>query len=447
MTKDWERYKPEIRRLYVAEAKTLDEVQRVLKGEGFHASIRAYRMKLDAWGFRKNASSHVRKRRRLNGPKSPPTRSSEVQTDTTPLSFDSQQRIDLHRPSTSSQPEGPEEAEEEPNETSLNSGRPPSDSQPKVTYKTSAFEVRLRCALAGYTFALPFGAMKASKLMRMLAPPCPEDVRNYFTLELLLAKWQSDGSYLQIALDLLPDYDAAFVTDFYGGNIFKVIDENVEPHEKLVLTKACLERMLVALATWPDEYQSGNPIYAWQEPLWAAARATSWKEVKSNLRDERLGQETMGESFFSCALLVIAQDVLARCMKHIKAARGITWSNGDIADVRELRNDYMEVLEDFANAAPEFDLDRSWYKFALKMSKWEDRKVEEAQQTPKPTKGPGQERKQAESSINDQNIAQQVQRQAGFEAALNFVFGYTDTTNLYMSLSAVAPTMVKDLLK
>ncbi|CZR55913.1 uncharacterized protein PAC_05801 [Phialocephala subalpina] len=416
MTKDWESYKAAIRQLYVTEAKTLDEVQRVLRGQGFDASIRAYRMKLDAWGIRKNASIHIRKKRRLDESDSPESESSIQCTDSETLFSSGLQQTPARKAgettgsaiSDSLKPEGL-----------------PSASQPH-TNKPSEFEVRLRRALAEFKFTLPYRPLKVHELIRMLAEPCPEDVRNFFTLELLLAKWQSDGSYLKMTLDLLPDFDAAFLTDFYGGNMFKVIDQMVAPHEKPVLTKACLERILVAMANWPDEYQSGNPIYAWQEPLWAASRATSWKDVKSTLRDDRLRQEVMGASFFDCALLVVAEDLLASCMKRIKAARRIAWLNGDIEGVQELRDEYMDVLGDFVDAAPEFDLDRSWYKFALKMSKWKDQTIEDKKSTN--ANQPQQEQRQANSSENDRSIAQKPQNRV-----FDFVFGYADPSSAYVS--------------
>ncbi|KAN0103398.1 hypothetical protein V8E51_011711 [Hyaloscypha variabilis] len=55
MAKDWDQYKTEIKTLYITNGKSLDDVRRILKGRhNFDASVRAYRMKLEYWGIRKN---------------------------------------------------------------------------------------------------------------------------------------------------------------------------------------------------------------------------------------------------------------------------------------------------------------------------------------------------------------------------------------------------------
>ncbi|KAH7348792.1 ankyrin repeat-containing domain protein [Rhexocercosporidium sp. MPI-PUGE-AT-0058] len=55
MAKDWDRYKTEINALYINNGKSLDDVRRILKGRhNFDASVRAYRMKLEYWGIKKN---------------------------------------------------------------------------------------------------------------------------------------------------------------------------------------------------------------------------------------------------------------------------------------------------------------------------------------------------------------------------------------------------------
>lgn len=55
MAKDWHLVRSEITTLYIAKGKSLDDVRRILKGRHqFDASIRAYRMKLEEWGVRKN---------------------------------------------------------------------------------------------------------------------------------------------------------------------------------------------------------------------------------------------------------------------------------------------------------------------------------------------------------------------------------------------------------
>ncbi|KAE8442740.1 hypothetical protein EG329_002880 [Mollisiaceae sp. DMI_Dod_QoI] len=356
MTKDWDRYEAEIKRLYVSESNTLEEVQRLLKRQGFDASIRAYRMKLDSWGVRKNASTHVRKKRRITGPDKPASESSSGHAHTFAKSL-AASPASLHG-----------QGSEEVNAPTLSTPGLQLESPPAAL---SDFEARLQRALLDYNFVLPVGNLKVQELMRLLSTSCAEDVRDYFTLELLLAKWQSDGTYLKAALDLLPDYNGAFLTGFCGGNVFQVIDEKVGLHEQRVLIKACLECVPAA----SDIYDE-----IWPGLILDAMESQSWTEVKSNLNDNCLRQEVVGKSFFSCALLTIGERFLSSYMIRLKTLLGDDHLQSDgvrEATINDLRAHYMEVLEDFSDAAPEFDLDRSWYKFALQLSKWREKRTKE----------------------------------------------------------------------
>ncbi|KAH6699728.1 ankyrin repeat-containing domain protein [Leptodontidium sp. MPI-SDFR-AT-0119] len=89
MAKDWDRYKTEINTLYINDGKSLDDVRRILKGRhNFDASVRAYRMKLEYWGIKKNkvpvsVGSQARPRRKTKtvtivGPSSGAQSSNEI---------------------------------------------------------------------------------------------------------------------------------------------------------------------------------------------------------------------------------------------------------------------------------------------------------------------------------------------------------------------------------
>ncbi|KAK3043959.1 hypothetical protein LTS18_002552, partial [Coniosporium uncinatum] len=58
MTKEWDKVWQDIRQLYVNEGLSLNEVRRVIRERhGFDASTRAYRMRIEEWGFKKRVAT------------------------------------------------------------------------------------------------------------------------------------------------------------------------------------------------------------------------------------------------------------------------------------------------------------------------------------------------------------------------------------------------------
>ncbi|PVH79714.1 ankyrin [Cadophora sp. DSE1049] len=109
MAKDWDRYKTEINTLYIHNGKSLDDVRRILKGRhNFDASVRAYRMKLEYWGIKKNkvpvgVRSQARPRRKtkivtIAGPSSGAQSSNEIADLLENTSFPNWSQLDNNEP-------------------------------------------------------------------------------------------------------------------------------------------------------------------------------------------------------------------------------------------------------------------------------------------------------------------------------------------------------------
>lgn len=195
-------------------------------------------------------------------------------------------------------------------------------------------------------------------------------------LEILLAKWQSDGTYLKYTHDLLANYDALSLAHFQPGSVFKVIDEETAPHERKILIKSCLKRMLVS-HWWPA-------ITDCQRSLTSVFQALSWEEVKIRLNEFYRKSAPLGECFYACALVVFAEKFLTRCNQDFLDLRMRTSEandDRDSAQLRGIRKSYMDILNDFSDTVSDNDLDPIFYRYALQLSKWhEDCQARELQQ-------------------------------------------------------------------
>lgn len=85
---------------------------------------------------------------------------------------------------------------------------------------------------------------------------------------------------------------------------------------------------------------------------------------KAMLNNDDLKEEVMGRSFVICAPTVLAENHLSWLMESLKERmnKGGHASDEDMAS-------FMKILDEFSDMPPELDLNPSYYKFALRMSK------------------------------------------------------------------------------
>ena len=264
--------------------------------ENSHNSrIRAYRMKLDAWGLRKNASTHTRKKRRLS--------STELQAP---------KRTRGSRPVASSSSVDSSSSRHERVEKTVEAHSSGSGS----TNATSDFDASVWELLARHDCTLPDGSMKIDELIERLSLPSYSVLHEYHFLEILLLKWQQDGEYLEVALQRVRGDAMEMVV--LKENVFKIIDEKLGPGEKNELTKACLRRMIEELGATPSQFCWQSRLKNWLPSLVNVTEAPLWQTKKTMLHNGNLNAEVMGRSFVVCAPTVFAEDHLSWLMEFLE---------------------------------------------------------------------------------------------------------------------------------
>ncbi|KUJ18874.1 uncharacterized protein LY89DRAFT_732413 [Mollisia scopiformis] len=361
MTKHWEPWKDEITRLYLTKSKTLEEVQGILRSRGFDASIRAYRMKLDAWGIRKNTSTRTNKKRRRE------------------CSQPSEMRSGYHDNHASSSTSLASSIQKDTGDQLGSSAlylQPSLDANNTST--TSDFDARVHRILALHNCVLPAGPMDANQLMDILGSTSYGRFGSDAILEILLLKWQADGEYLRNALDWVAWMDGTPLAHI-EGNLFKILDAKLRLKERVPLAKACLIRL-----------KESGPISRavvgdWRWLLNVLNETKTWA-VRKRILDPRkyhVQREDMGQCFIDCVPIVFAEDSLASLMNSWEDMMYNGKTKVDNEKLKRMRSEYMDILDDFSDATLYLDLDKSYYKFALLLSKWyeEERRSEEAAKT------------------------------------------------------------------
>lgn len=208
--------------------------------------IRAYRMKLDEWGLRKNASTHTRKKRRLSSTEPQASKSSRrSRLVASSSSFDSSSSLD-------------ERAGKFVEASSSES------------HKVNAildFDAFVWKLLAKHDCSLQDGTMRVDELMDLLSLPSHRVLREYHFLEILLLKWQPDGAYLEAALQYAQHMDVGKLSAYLDFHVFKIIDAKLGPREKNELTKACLRRYIEAIGADISGFYWVSRLKIWLSPL------------------------------------------------------------------------------------------------------------------------------------------------------------------------------------
>lgn len=171
-------------------------------------------MKLDGWGIQKNATASIPKKRRIEFPQSPKSNNEAHKRESTGSNLDGMRRT--VSPSPAESPTGATASHD--NDT------------------ISISDAHLKSSLQEHPFTQPSGRLKAEELVKCL----PWHVREHRLLIALLLNWQADGTYLKIALQKMNKTDPIWLwsKSVFEGNIFRIIEQKLESHERGRLTKS-----------------------------------------------------------------------------------------------------------------------------------------------------------------------------------------------------------------
>ncbi|KAH7381992.1 hypothetical protein BKA64DRAFT_684716, partial [Cadophora sp. MPI-SDFR-AT-0126] len=323
MPKNWSHHEAEIRRLYMEEGKPLKQVRHLMIAEHrFEASIRAYRMKLDEWGLKKNYLSKDRR----TGKHSP------NESDISKISVLSES-------------------------LSKNDGA--------CSTTVSNVDPRAQSLFNSlFGIDIPDGPHDPVELLSRVPK-----VAGSYGLDILLITWQSDSGYLEAAQRYLLDKHRFFSIDFdthAGGNFFQLIEEKVSVNEQLPLARACLEADL--------ERRFTGSLRMDPKAFWATAcNAQKWNDSKRILYQGCCeSPKPWGKLFLECAMIVIAEF-------HLKGHKdrfekfSVSMDSLDVAEfgvVKTKLKDYIAILSDFNDTR--LDVDPLWYKYLIQIAKWNE---------------------------------------------------------------------------
>lgn len=306
--------------------------------------IRAYRMKLEEWGFRKYVSVRGQHRQESMTPRrelQPPPVGNDGEIATTspsenPLVLVEEQALGISDQVQSDVPKSKAE----------DLFLPDQQSHPGL----STLELWLeRILLSKYGIMLPRKQLQFKELIQILSPSSRPAAFNI--LEILLAKWQSDGSFLQGTMEFVQNCPCSYIS---APTLFKTIEMQVAPNERRPLIKACLLR-LCNLNDW-------NGTCSWQTSFRAAVNASTWADAKSEIDEACRDTEKLCDNFYNCCLVVIAERMLRNLMHSLDVL--IAGGHGHDKPKPGVRA-FMQILNDFSNTNLEGDLDAIWYKYAM----------------------------------------------------------------------------------
>ncbi len=289
-------------------------------------SIRAYKMRFDDWDLRKHGSSRGFRARSILGSR-------------------------------------PHHHEISPSSAATPPRSPPREPSPSKSDDLFLEQLKLHTGVE-----IPRQPITAQEMLNLLDDyfPCA------YSLETILFKWQDDGAYLKMTLKYLAknpsSVDLARPT-LKGATLTKLIDESVGTDEKVALTKACLKASLdIEDTPWlsprASDLSEGWRQARWYEG-WKRAANTPWETSKKILYDQCYEPQILGERFFECTFMVIAERRLGECKHRLD---NFCEPFGD-KEASRWRRDYMGILKDFRHAKLD---NSSWYTYAFQFIEWEE---------------------------------------------------------------------------
>lgn len=307
MPKNWLFHKAEIRQLYIDEGKTLEQVRGILKARhGFTASIRAYRMRVDEWAFRKYKTKDL------------------ALCESTPMEG-------------ASLPSIPEK---------INSVEPSSS----VLGTDPDFRANEQ---------VPLESTTDSEVLSFTNDP-PADCGR---IEALLYEWQASGSRLKALATILQSAQPQNVICTVDRKplLFQLIEENVEPQErhKVGVTILRYDMSVCQTADYPD----AQWLAAWH----SACTACNWDDARDSLYENDFIARTAGAMFLDCARIVIAEHFLRMIMEQLNSfeAHGTSSASSHSEEEVDYKQNYLDILAEFPHS--EHNLDSSFYKLAVEL--------------------------------------------------------------------------------
>lgn len=216
---------------------------------------------------------------------------------------------------------------------------------------------------------LPSMPMKASEVLSLIQGP----QAIFWSVEVLLWKWQPGGEYLKALTQLLQDQEhrkhVMRCTDDGKPLLFQLIEDLVPPEEQPDVGKVLLHADLSVqyLADYPH---SDAP---WLLEWHAACQARNMDDANELLFDEEsVISYTAGDLFLNCARVVIAERFLQHNIRRIRLLgvdSDLPSVNPDDPDgpneVEMCRETYRKILGEYQHAT--INLHPSFYKHALEI--------------------------------------------------------------------------------
>jgi hypothetical protein len=224
-----------------------------------------------------------------------------------------------------------------------------------------------------YGVLVPMGPLDISELLPLLSSlnDSPE-----MGLEIMLTKWNSNGSYLKAALKYLWYQRSSFHIYFrtrQKKTLFHLMETNLPFHEGLCLARKCLEIDFKRAQRSPEEihWAPGSFLYpTWMNDWREACASQSWGHINEwlNLTNSKL--DSGNHLFTSAASLVLGEKLIQRNLEMLDNWR----AQGDLAGGIETDfakiclDESMDILTSY-NDHVLLAVDISLYKRILQLSK------------------------------------------------------------------------------
>lgn len=205
------------------------------------------------------------------------------------------------------------------------------------------------------------GPMEATEVLALIE----RSSEPFHALEYLLVKWKAGGSYLNALRILLknPSNCQSITRCTYTDQpfLFALIETHVTPDEQIEAGKLLLDTLLLS------DHTKDPRIPVWLK-LWNnACRCTDWEEVQNVLHDGNIVSHQAGEIFLTAALVVLAEHILRRIHKRLRAfSTPNGWDNeAQRTETSQLRRKYLYILEECRDG--NLNLRPSLYKQSLEV--------------------------------------------------------------------------------
>jgi hypothetical protein len=312
--------------------------------------IRAYRMKFDEWGLRKNKSSKERRVRKTV------SRASTV-----------------HRDNSSDEPERGDLASNVAAETSFQSEtrtRLSNVDSMELTHLSSTAPPQKLTHMSSNVY--PDNPPQSSEALSLA-----DEDHAFDKLKTILHNWRSGASLEPVLLFLKLNWSSMHPKQV--EKLFLVVETpgfllHSPPKEKSLLVKTCLETDLKTQKQRDISYYNHSWLLGW----WEACHTLDWDEAKAFLYKMQVTSLVLygtdqDSQLLDCALIVTAERLLGYLKERLEVRRARIEplsAPHESEEARNFRDAYITILDDCR--VKELDVGISWYKYALQVAAWNE---------------------------------------------------------------------------